>query len=63
MEAEQRPHVAEVKLFADAKGEWRFTAVAQNREPVSTSEGYKSKQSARDEAARLFPGAPIVEAP
>lgn len=53
--------VAKIELKRDHAGEWRFTAVAGNGEPVTVSEGYARKQSARDEAEKLFPGVPIVE--
>lgn len=53
--------VEKVRLFKDAAGEWRFTAVAGNGEPVATSEGYVDKRDALAEAAKLFPGAEVED--
>jgi uncharacterized protein len=35
------------KLYKDVKGEYRWKLVAGNGETVATSEGYKSKDSAK----------------
>jgi len=49
--------VEKVRIFEDAKGEHRFTAIAGNGEPVATSEGYTTQASAVEEARKLFPDA------
>lgn len=40
-------------IFQDRAGEWRWTLIAGNGEPVATSEGYTTKYSAERSAARV----------
>ena len=53
--------VDHVRVFVDHAGEWRFTAVAGNGEPVATSEGYTRKESAEERVKALWPEVRIVE--
>jgi uncharacterized protein YegP (UPF0339 family) len=46
-----------VKVFKDSKGEWRWTTIASNGEPVAnSSEGYVNKGHALEQAKALNPG-------
>ncbi len=38
---------AKFQVYKDKKGEFRFRLVASNGETIATSEGYKSKDSAK----------------
>ena len=50
-----------VRVFSDASGEFRFSAIAGNGEVVATSEGYTRHEDARDEARKLWPEAAIQD--
>ena len=39
---------AKFQLYKDKKGEFRFRLVAPNGETIATSEGYKSKDGAKN---------------
>lgn len=57
----EHPYADHVKLFTDAAGEWRWTAVAGNGEPVANGgEGYKNRGDAHDAVAALFPDSEIL---
>ena len=52
------------ELYKDAKGEFRFRLLAANGEPIATSEGYKSKASAKagiESVKKNAPTAPVEE--
>ncbi len=50
-------------ITKDARGEFRFTLVASNGQPVAVSEGYKAKASALStiESIKAKAGAATVE--
>ncbi len=51
-----------VKLYEDAKGEWRWSAQAGNGDKLADSgEGYKNHGDALDSARALFPDAQLVD--
>lgn len=53
--------VDRVRVFQDAKGEWRWQALARNNEIVATSgEGYVEQSWASEAATRAFPGVRIL---
>ena len=55
---------ARFELYLDKRGEWRFRLVAPNNEVIAVSEGYSSKQAAKNgiEAVKKYaPEAEIVE--
>jgi len=53
--------VDRVRVYPDAKGEWRWQALAGNNEIVATSgEGYVDRGWAEDAARRAFPGVSFV---
>lgn len=41
------------KIFPDHAGEWRWTLIAGNGEPIATSEGYTTHYSAYRSAMRI----------
>lgn len=41
------------KIFQDRAGEWRWTLISGNGEPIATSEGYTTRYSAERSAARV----------
>ena len=41
------------RIFKDKAGEWRFTILARNGEPIATSEGYANRADA-ERTARLL---------
>jgi len=55
------PDALRVRIFSDAAGEFRFSAIAGNGEVVATSEGYKHRGDAQEEARKLFPEAVIQD--
>lgn len=44
-------------VIKDSKGEWRFTLVASNGEPVAQSEGYTRKSSVLNGVAAVMDAA------
>lgn len=55
---------AKFELYKDKKGEFRFRLVAPNGQTIAVSEGYKTKESAKngiDSIKKNAPGADTVE--
>ena len=55
---------AKFELYKDKKGEFRFRLVAPNGQTIAVSEGYKTKDSAKngiDSIKKNAPSAEIVE--
>lgn len=55
---------AKFELYKDKKGEFRWRLVAPNGQTIATSEGYKTKESAKngiDSVKKNAPGADTVE--
>jgi uncharacterized protein YegP (UPF0339 family) len=52
--------ITRVRVYRDARGEWRATAFASNGEPIFvTSEGYKRRIDAVRASSSSFPEAEI----
>ncbi|MBM3154663.1 MAG: DUF1508 domain-containing protein [Chloroflexi bacterium] len=52
------------ELYKDKKGEFRWRLVAPNGQTIATSEGYSSKESAKngiESVKKNAPGAAVVE--
>jgi len=55
---------AKFELYKDKKGEFRFKLVAPNGQTIAVSEGYKTKESAKngiDSVKKNAAGADVVE--
>ena len=55
---------AKFELYKDKKGEFRFRLVAPNGQTIATSEGYKTKESAKngiESVKKNAPAAPVNE--
>jgi len=50
-----------VRIFSDAAGEFRFSALAANGEVVASSEGYARHVDAVEQARKLWPDAEQVD--
>jgi uncharacterized protein YegP (UPF0339 family) len=49
------PYIKEVQLYIDSRGEYRFTAIARNGEPiVVSSEGYRDERDVEDAIVGVF---------
>lgn len=60
--SEREQVVAEVRVYRDRRGQWRWRASAGNGRVVADSgESYVNHGHARDMALRIFPGADYVE--
>lgn len=57
------PNLERVEIVENGNGEWFFRAIATNGETVAVSEMYTRRESAFDEASKLWPGVSIVDAP
>ena len=53
-----------VEVYQDEAGEWRWSRIAANNERLSAStEGYKNKGHALEQAYTLNVGVPVMEVP
>lgn len=56
----EQPHVEVVRIFQDTAGEYRWTGLAGNGEPVAdSSEGYTHHTDVLAAAESLFPDAEV----